>query len=263
MGKGEKPDQTEAAKDGGYYETLFIVENLDAIFDKNTAKSRGDTGILSKTNKQGVSCDTNRKDQLGAMKVAFEPMGQTPHTISKKVQTASDNKRTSLKKTPTSWPRKVLSFELWAEATSYDPTARDGGVQFQHMLQFLLVDGPKSSEVKLNDDKYYSVKDKKHRGPGWYERKDTARFKGTPHSLGLRKDSYKARSWHTPETQGALNNPKHIEEARATGGAQGARSNEDDGYSKNRDMDKSIEYTIAAPYDVGSKLNWMLHCLVQ
>ena len=160
MGKGKKPDQTEAAKDGGYYETLFIVENLEKIFDKNSAKSRGDTGILTKSN-----APSNQKDQLGAMKIAFEPMGQ--HTLSKTEQTASDKKRTSLRATPASWPRKVLSFELWAEATSYDPTVKDGGVQFQRMLQFLLVDGPKSSGkwVQLNDDKYYSVKDEKHRGP--------------------------------------------------------------------------------------------------
>lgn len=236
MPRVAKPDQTDFAKKKGFYETLFISENIEAIFDKKkSAGPKGGTGMSTKTNKKGVSSLSNKRLQLSAMKVAFEPMGQ--HELRDKTdpsKEATAAKLKALKKKPANWPRKVLSFELWAEATSYDPTAKDGGVQFQRMLQFLLVNGPLASAkgVELNDDKYYSVEDKKHRGPGWYEPKASATFKGTPHTLLLSKDSYKDRSWHTPQTQGALNNSKHLEGAGATGGRQGSRSNTDDSYFK-------------------------------
>ena len=224
QGRKTKPDLTDKAKKGGYYETLFIRENIEAIFDGNSAGPKGGAGISTKTNKKGVSSLTNKRLQLSAMKVAFEPMGQHELRDNKKItdrsEKATDAKLKALKKNPATWPHKVLSFELWAEATSYDPTAKDGGVKFQRMLQFLLVRDPGTGQIELNDDIYYSVEDETHRGPGWYEPQPTSKFKGTPHSLELNKDAYHHRSWHTPETQGALNNAKHLR--KATGGNSGS-----------------------------------------
>ena len=244
-------DQTQYAKTNKFFDKLFITENIDAILNRNRAGEQGGKGIAMKSDAK-----TQKQHVLGGMKLAFEPMGQHPlRDIDDKTAT----RRKALRAKPSTWPGKVLSFELWAEATSYDPTVKDGGVKFQRMLQFLLVRDPGSGQVELNDDMYYSVEAKKHRGPGWYEPMPTSKFEGTPHSLGLNKDAYDQRSWHTPETQGALNNAKHLR--KATGGNQGARSNTDDGYHKNPPLLPSTKLVIGSPYEVGSKLNWMLHCL--
>ena len=174
-------DQTQYAKTNKFFDKLFITENIDAILKGNRAGKEGGKGIAMFSD-----AATHKEHVLGGMKLAFEPMGQHPL---RPIDDKTDNRGKALRAKPSTWPGKVLSFELWAEATSYDPTVKDGGVKFQRMLQFLLVRDPGSGQVELNDDMYYSVEAKKHRGPGWYEPQPTSKFKGTPHSLGLNKDS--------------------------------------------------------------------------
>ena len=97
-------DQTQYAKTKKFYDKLFITENIDAILKGNRAGKDGGKGIAmfsdAKTHKQNV---------LGGMKLAFEPMGQHPL---RPIDDKTDNRGKALRAKPSTWPGKVLSFEL-------------------------------------------------------------------------------------------------------------------------------------------------------
>ena len=150
-------DQTPEAKRAGVYEHLFIKENIEAIKDRNhkVTKEKGHEGIILASESM-----TNTNGAIGKMKIAFEPMGQHKIRGIDKVP-EWQAKRGKLIEEPELWPYKVLSFEVWAEATSYDPTAKNGGQKFQNMLQFLLVDSPGSGSPAFSGDVYYDAETSK------------------------------------------------------------------------------------------------------
>ena len=246
---------------------LFILKNYALIAKSNlyTGNEKHVEGIVAVNETK-----SNVTPAISAMKVAFEPMGQ--HTLRKDEENKKwERERADMITDPSKWPGMVPSFELWAAATSYDPTKPNGGLEFQNMMKFLLVDT--NNEPQFNGDDYF-VKGQ-GRGPGWYKQKKEATFEGTPHSLRLKEEYASYGAWHTPESQGAVNNagnndrskskkPNHITRTpKCTGGRNGAISGVADGYYMNhtklQKMQKTV--TINPAYEVGSKLNWLKHCM--
>ena len=242
--KDDLNDNIKAAKERTglrNYEHLFIFPNAEAI--RNSSNIQDQSSLKF----------TDQK--FGELKIAFEPLGQSkPNATQEKSSKDWFEKLTTGKE---AWPEKVPGFELWAEATGYDPTKPDGGQVFQNMLNFLLVQ--EGGMPQFSGKKYYTIENK--RGPGWYKGKKGP-FKGTPHSLKLRHELWATKgAWHTPETQGLVNlpNPKHEKQAlEMVGGTSGAWSNTDNGFIYNEEEVGKI--TIGAPYRPGSKLNWLYHC---
>ena len=180
-GKTQKEIDIEWAKDNGLYRDFFIHANAERI---PGVKTHGWAGLKDK----GLS-------KFNAMKIAFEPLGQS------KVENWTETEKwyNVLFKNPEKWPDKVPGFELWAEATGYDPTKENGGIHFQNMLQFLLVDAGGSPE--FDNEPYYDLKGK--RGADWYKKgKQTQEFDGTEHSFNIQPINYYQGAHHTPATQG-------------------------------------------------------------
>jgi hypothetical protein len=93
----------------------FKQENIEAIKDGNhkVTKEKGHEGIITQS-----KSITNINAAVGRMKIAFEPMGQ--HKLRPGIDKVLEwkAKRGQLVREPKFWPYKVLSFEVWAEATS-------------------------------------------------------------------------------------------------------------------------------------------------
>ena len=153
---------------------LFILDNYALIAKSNlyTGKEKHVEGIVAVNDKM-----SNMRPAISAMKVAFEPMGQ--HTLRKDEEHKKwERERAGMINNPSEWPGMVPSFELWAAATSYDPTKPNGGLEFQNMMKFLLVDT--NNEPQFNGDDYF-VKGQ-GRGPGWYKQKKAAEFEEGRHT---------------------------------------------------------------------------------
>ena len=86
----------------------------------------------------GKPTQTNFKN----LKIAFQPFGQSDENpLSDRKQAEWKQQLKSFKTSVAgaeTWPHEVPSFELWAAATSYKPSAADGGPQFQCMMQHLM-----------------------------------------------------------------------------------------------------------------------------
>ena len=226
----ESPEEKDIkwAKEKGLYEDFFIHANAEKI--------------------PGLK-DVQRA-KFNAMKIAFEPLGQS---------TVKDWKVTKkwyndLLKNPKNWPKLVPGFELWAEATGYDPTKENGGIHFQNMLQFLLVDA--GGPPKFDDKPYYDLKSK--RGDGWYKEKQTQQFDGTVHSFNIQPKNYYQGAHHTPATQGLA--------LEKVGGKIGVLSGTHRGFEQRLGFPGGVinsiteNLTIGAPMYPGSRLNWLYHC---
>ena len=151
------------------------------------------------------------------------------------------------------WPHEVPSFELWAAATSYNPSDPDGdgGPEFQRMMQHLLVRNG-TATPKFNEDGYYHQITK--RSNGWYKYQPSygkVSYKDGPHHLG-RKTGESA--WHTAKTH-----------ALWLGGdkGDGAPTGVDNNNTHPRQINESKigEFDIVATIKPGSKTNWLYHCL--
>ena len=97
-------DQTQYAKTNKFFDKLFITENIDAILKGNRAGKEGGKGIAMFSD-----AATHKEHVLGGMKLAFEPMGQHPL---RPIDDKTDNRGKALRAKPSTWPGKVLSFEL-------------------------------------------------------------------------------------------------------------------------------------------------------
>ena len=231
---------TNAKKATGdwHYDQLFISANSEAIRDTSNIHD------LGKQKKDLVFND----QKFNAMKIAFEPLGQgTPN----EAQITLTEKWKEDLMGGSKWPSKVPGFEMWAEATAYDPTKANGGEKFQNMLVFLLVDG--GGDCRFTNKPYYDLE--KGRGKGWYINKGD--FKGTPHSFNLHHEAWNVTgAWHTPKTQGLVNLPNDKDVAMV-GGKAGALSAKSNGFVEDEQIGTT---TTGAPHQPGSKLNWLYHC---
>ena len=118
---------------------------------------------------------------------AFPPYGQdrTEYRTDDKYWIAE---RTRLRDEPMYWVEKhrdLMSFELWCVATGYDPTKEDGGLVFQQLLNYLLVD---SGTQTTPTDSYYSTNAKDPYGPEWLWPDEETRHRLLGKGSGLFKD---------------------------------------------------------------------------
>ena len=188
-------------------------------------------------------------DNFRNLKIAFQPFGQSenPLTAQKQAEWQKQLAAFKSKDGAKTWPHEVPSFELWAAATSYKPGESDGGVQFQNMMQHLLV--ANGSQEPVFNDEYYSSSEKR-RSDAWYKYQPsfstTAPYKEGPHTL--------RGSYHTPATQGAW-----LGGEKGDGGATGVDNNN----TKPRQINEAAIATfhIAVPVKPASKTNWLYHCL--
>ena len=93
--------------------------------------------------KRGAPTQANFKN----LKIAFQPFGQSDENpLSDRKQAEWKQQLKSFKTSVAgaeTWPHEVPSFELWAAATSYNPSKADGGPEFQRMMQHI-ISAPKS-----------------------------------------------------------------------------------------------------------------------
>ena len=87
--------------------SLFIRENF-ALFPNLTSGPSGKPNV------------SNEGEQIQHMKPAFEPMGQGPLATFPEEWLAK-RKELQSKVGYKKWPKGVVSFEVWATATAYDP----------------------------------------------------------------------------------------------------------------------------------------------
>lgn len=236
--------------------SLFIRENF-ALFPNLTSGPSGKPNV------------SNEGEQIQHMKPAFEPMGQGPLATFPEEWLAK-RKELQSKVGYKKWPKGVVSFEVWATATAYDhnPKVEFGGPAFQNMLQFLLVDSGFTKPPEFDATLYCKNNGTREnrRGPNWYKY-GTDDFKEGPHSVGINEKNASNKAWYTPETQGAYD--------VLVGGGNGAGSNSthpDYNISANMAKVGSINpvngkgkprqlFTVGSPSDIGTKHNWLYHCL--
>ena len=105
----------------------FILENLQSL--PNLLGARG----------------APTQANFNNLKDAFQPYGQDKNPLEQAKQKEWKEQLKGFKTTAKAktWPHEVPSFELWAAATSYNPSKADGGPEFQRMMQHI-ISAPKS-----------------------------------------------------------------------------------------------------------------------
>ena len=190
------------------------------------------------------------------LKNAFPPYGQDGNPLSEAKQKEWKEQLKGFKTTAKAktWPHEVPSFELWAAATSYNPSNEDGdgGPKFQRMMQHLLVRNGSETPI-FSDDGYYHQLTK--RSDGWYKYQPSYgtafSYKDGPHHLG-RKTGESAL--HTAKTQALW-----LGGDKGDGGATGMDNNN----TKPRQINDSKigVFDITVAIKPASKTNWLYHCL--